>query len=74
MGVGSDIKNYISDKNIPQTELSIDTHIPLPKLNLALNEKRKLTFEEYELICGALSVPTSMFLKPRFPKAKGPQV
>lgn len=71
MGVGADIKNYLSDNNILQTELSIDTHIPLPKLNLALNERRKMTFEEYELICGALSLPTSKFLKPRFPQVKG---
>lgn len=70
MGVGADIKKYLLEKNIPQTVLSIDTHIPLPKLNLALNEKRRLTFEEYELICGALSLPVNMFLKPRFPNSK----
>ncbi len=71
MGVGAEIKKYITDNDIPQTELSIETHISLPKLNLALNEKRRLTFEEFELICGALNVPVTKFLAPKLPKAKG---
>nr|DAO13291.1 MAG TPA: hypothetical protein [Caudoviricetes sp.] len=39
----------------------------MPKLNLALNGNRKLTLEEYTLICGALEVNTDYFLKPRMP-------
>jgi hypothetical protein len=71
MGVGFKIKEYIESNNILQTNLSIDTHIPLPKLNLALNEKRKMTFEEFELICGALEVPVSKFLSPKLPTKRG---
>lgn len=71
MTVGQKIKQYLDDNNVQQTELSIDTHIPLPKLNLALNGKRRLTFEEYEVICGVLSLPAGYFLTPRLPSKKG---
>ena len=44
--------------------------IELPKLNLALNGKRRFTFEEYTIICGVLKVNTDKFLKPRLPEEK----
>lgn len=59
------IKNYLDTNGISQTHVSNETQIPLPKLNLALNGKRRLTFEEYELICGAVNVGTDKFLEPR---------
>jgi DNA-binding Xre family transcriptional regulator len=65
MGVGSKIKQFLYENSISQTELSIKTKIPLPKLNLALNEKRRLTLPEYEVICGALEVGVDKFLTPR---------
>lgn len=68
MSVGSRIKSYLKENNISQTALSIDTGIPLPKLNLALSEKRRLKFEEYEVICGVLGVGVDKFLTPRIPK------
>lgn len=71
MTVGQKIKQYVEEKNIQQTSLSIDSRIPLPKLNLALNGKRRLTFDEYEIICGVLGVPVSTFLTPRLPNSKG---
>ena len=48
---------------IPQSGISRS------KLNLSLNGNRKLTLDEYELICGALNVGTDLFLKPRLQKA-----
>ncbi len=39
------------------------------RINLALNGKRRMTFEEYELICGAVNVGTDKFLEPRKPQA-----
>lgn len=65
------IKQYLKENGISQTFISKKTEINLPKLNLALNGKRKLTFDEYCLICGALGVSTSHFLKPRKLPGKG---
>lgn len=65
MGVGGKIKQYLDDNGVSQTYVSEKTFIPLPKLNLALNGKRRLTFEEYELICGVLGVGTEKFLTPK---------
>ena len=63
-----EIKYYLEEKGISQTFVSKKTGIPLPKLNLALNGNRRLTLEEYTLICGALEVNTDKFLKPRLPE------
>lgn len=68
MELGKSIKTYLRENGISQTFISNETGIPLPKLNLALNGNRKLTFPEYELICGALKVDTNKFLKPRLPE------
>ena len=62
-----EIKEYLDEKGISQAFISRKTGIPLPKLNLALNGNRKLTLDEYTLICGALEVNTDRFLKPRLP-------
>lgn len=68
MCVGMKIKGYLEEKGISQTYVSNKTNIPMPKLNLALNGNRRMTFEEYELICGALEVNTDKFLQPRKPQ------
>ena len=65
MCVGQRIKKYMNDNGIKQTFVSEKTGIPNPKLCASLNGKRRLQFEEYELICGALSVGTDMFLEPK---------
>ncbi len=67
MCVGMKIKNFISENGISQTYVSKKTGIPLPKLNLSLNGNRKLAFEEYELICGALNVDVDKFLEAKKP-------
>lgn len=67
MCVGQKIKKYINDNGVTQTHISSRTGISLPKLNLALNGSRRMTFEEYELICGVLNVNTDRFLEPRKP-------
>lgn len=79
MCVGEKIKQYLKENGITQTELSIDTRIPLPKLNLSLSGKRILKLEEYEIICGVLGVGVDNFLAPRLPekrfqKTRGPVV
>ena len=71
LNVGLKIKQYLEKNGISQTYISKKTGIELPKLNLALNGKRRLTFEEYTIICGVLKVNTDKFLKPRLPEKKG---
>ncbi len=68
--VGNDIKGYLRKNGISQSFLSEKTGISSPKINMALNEKRQLTLEEYALICGALNLNTDFFLKPRLPNAR----
>lgn len=62
------IKVYLREKGISQAHISKVTGIPEPILSMILNEKRKMTLEEYSLICGALKVNTNKFLKPRLPE------
>ena len=65
MCVGMRIQQYLSDTGRTQVWLSDKTGIPAPKLSLSLNGKRKMTFDEYAMICGALDVDTNYFIKPR---------
>lgn len=70
MNIGEKIKKVLTEKNITQTELSIETKIALPKLNLILNGKRRIKLEELEVICWALNVSVNTFLTPRPPRAQ----
>lgn len=65
LNVGKRIKKYLDENGIKQTHLAEKTGIKLQKLNLSLNGNRKLPYEEYELVCGALGVGTDKFLHPR---------
>ena len=67
MDVGIRIRDYLETKGIKQTWLSEKTHIAMPKLNLSLSGKRKLSFDEYQTICWALGVGVSTFMEPRPP-------
>lgn len=67
MEVGLKIKKYLEDNGISQSFLSRRTGIELPKLNLALNANRRLTFTEYEQICWVLGVGVDTFIQPRMP-------
>ena len=68
METGLRIKAYLDERGISQAFLSSKSKIPAPKLNLALNGKRELTFAEYENICWALGVEADTFIKPRPPE------
>lgn len=68
LDVGMKIKKYLEENGISQTHLSKKTGIPMPKLNLALNGNRRMTFSEYEVICWALGVNTDKFIRPRMPE------
>lgn len=61
------INEYLKSKGISQAFLSSKTRISAVKLNLSLNGKRKLTFDEYEAICWALGLGADAFLEPKPP-------
>ena len=65
INVGIKIKTYLDEQGISQAHLSRKTGIDPVKLNLSLNGKRTLGYEEYELICGVLGVNTDKFLTPK---------
>ncbi len=71
MCVGARIKEYLINSGISQAYVSEKSGIPPVKLNLALNGKRRLTFEEYEVLCGVLSVEAGRFLRPHLPGTPG---
>lgn len=62
MSVGLQIKAYIENTGRTQSYVSKKTGISPSQLNHSLNGKRKITVEEYELICKALEIPSSTFL------------
>ena len=70
MDVGIKIKKYLEENGISQAHIGKKAGLNLTKLNLALNGNRKLSLEEYALICGVLRVNTDFFLKPRLPDKK----
>ena len=59
------IKEYLNKNGISQSFLGRKAGIDLPKLNMALNGQRRLSLDEYAVICGVLNVNTDYFLKPR---------
>lgn len=63
--LGRAINDYLVERGIKQIFLAKKTGIPRHKLCNSLNGKRRITFEEYELICGALDVNTDEFIKPK---------
>lgn len=65
MTVAAKILNYLKENGISQAHVSQATGISSTKLNLTLNDKRRLTFPEYEAICFALTLPVEKFLEPR---------
>ena len=70
MCVGQKIKTYLEENGITQTFVASKTGIPVKKLNLSLNGNRRLDFNEYELIFGALSVGADKFLEPKILERK----
>lgn len=69
MEVCAKINEYLKKNNISQIELCERAHISPSKLNLSLNLKRKLTFEEYQIICWVLGVGVDKFMEPHPPRS-----
>ncbi len=70
MNVGQKIKIYLSEIGMSQKFLAYKSGIAEPKLNLALNGHRRMTFEEYQIICFVLNVGVDKFLEPMNPMDK----
>lgn len=64
MSVGNRIKDYMKQNDIAQKAICLMTGISPVRMSLSLNEKRKLTFEEYALIIKALGLPMGTFIEP----------
>ena len=64
MQTNLDIKKYLEENGITQAFVSKKTGISRSKLSIG---ERKLTIDEYALICGALGVNTDFFVKPKLP-------
>lgn len=67
MNIEANIKQYLEDHGIVQSYLSRKAGVPLAKLNLSLNGKRKMTLPEYRSVCRALGVSADTFLEPHPP-------
>ena len=62
MEVCTRLKNYLIDNSISQKDVAYLTGISLVKLNLSLNGRRKLTFEEFEKILIVLGESADEFI------------
>lgn len=67
MEAAKKILDYLKSKGISQAYVSRKTGISYSKLSLVLTGRRRLSIEDYELICGALDVPAGSFIQPRLP-------
>lgn len=63
MSIAEKIKLYLVQNKVSQYWLSEQTRIALPKLNASLNNKRKLSAEEFQSIIKALNVEANTFLQ-----------
>lgn len=68
MEVAQKVGLFLKNAGIPQSYISQRTGIQQSKLTLALQGKRRLTFEEYEAICRVLGVQMETFLEASPPK------
>lgn len=58
---GLRIKKYLDENGIKYTYVSEETGIPMNILSPTLNGKRKMSAEEFILICKVLNVKTDFF-------------
>lgn len=61
--IAEKIKSYIDAKGIKQSAISRGTGINSTSLSLSFSGKRRLTAEEFVLICDFLEVPYGKFVE-----------
>lgn len=59
--IGIKVKQYLDENGIKYSFLSEKIGIPMNVLSPLLNGKRKMSVEEYFLICNALELPVDTF-------------
>lgn len=59
--IGIKVKQYLDEKGIKYYFLSEKIGIPMNVLSPLLNGKRKMSVEEYFLICNELELPVDTF-------------
>lgn len=59
--IGLRVKKYLDDNGIKYSFLSEKIGMPMNMLSPLLNGKRKMSVEEYFMICEALGVPVDSF-------------
>lgn len=72
--IGLRVKNYLDKNGIKYSFLSEKIGMPMNVLSPTLNGKRKMSVEEYFMICEALGVPVSTFLPDEKPSDDGEEV
>lgn len=65
------LKHYLDKKGIKYTYIAKKTNISMNLLSPTLNGKRKLTAEEFFLICEAINEPLEKFLDKNYKKEAG---
>lgn len=63
MSIAKKIKMFLNERGISQTWVSEETKIALPKLNASLNDKRKLSAEEFGSIINVIKADANRFIK-----------
>lgn len=64
MSVAKKLKLYLVENNITQKSIAEITGISPSKLNMSLNDERRLTFDELALILGAIGETADKFIVP----------
>lgn len=59
---GAKIKAYINKHGVKASVIAKKANIPVKEFSAMLDEKRKITSEEYLSICEALNVPLIQFM------------
>lgn len=59
--IGIKVKNYLDENGIKYSYLSERIGMPMNTLSLLLNGKRKMSVEEYFMICEVLGLPVNTF-------------
>lgn len=59
--IGGRIKEYIRDNGLKANAIASRAGIKNQIFSAIMNERRKMTAEEYFAICGALNVPVDQF-------------
>ena len=61
MLLGTQIKSYISERGLKMSVIAEKANIPTSTFSAMMNDKRKITAEEYFAICTALNVSLDKF-------------